>query len=237
MTPVWPQLPLDLSRPPQARFDNYRGGHNAAVLAQLRQLVDGAQAGVAFLLGPTGSGRSHLLVAACDAADRAGHSAIYLPLQELASGEPDILHGLDAFDLVAIDDLDVVAGRRPWEERLFHLFNDIGRAGGQLLVAAQRPVAALELVLPDLRSRLAGALLLPLQLPADDDRAVILAAMAQDRGLTLAPEVVNYLLNHAPRDLPSLAELIDRLDAASLASGRRPGISLVRDLIGQGSLP
>ena len=68
---------------------------------------------------------------------------------------------------MCVDDLHVIAGDEAWEEALFHCFNRIRQANGRLLISSRKRLSALNLGLPDLASRLAWGLRLPL-LPLDD---------------------------------------------------------------------
>ncbi|MFN2310099.1 MAG: DnaA ATPase domain-containing protein, partial [Gammaproteobacteria bacterium] len=151
-----PQLALALRLPATSQFDNYVAGPNPEALAAVRQLAQTAVPGMLFLTGAAGTGKTHLLQAACRAAEAPG---AYVPLKALAGHEPAVLEGLEQYPLVAIDDVQAIAGQTAWEEALFHLYNRLRDAGGRLLSAASLAPEQLALHLPDLRSRLAwGAL-------------------------------------------------------------------------------
>ncbi|RYG69713.1 DnaA regulatory inactivator Hda, partial [bacterium] len=129
------QLPLGVRLSDRARFDSFLVGPNAAAIAAVRSLVAPGASGMLVLSGPVGSGRSHLLQAAAASLN----DSTYLPLAELASLGPDVLEGASRAACVAIDDLQSVAGRLPWEERLFFLWREVEAQGGRLLIASDRP--------------------------------------------------------------------------------------------------
>ncbi len=93
----------------------------------------------AYLQGPAGSGKSHLLQALCAAVP----GSAYFPLAQLLASGPEVLEGADQLAAVALDDLHVVAGDAGWERRLFALYNDCdgawNPAGGCRATARQRP--------------------------------------------------------------------------------------------------
>jgi len=227
------QLPLGLRLPDTARLDNFVPGLNAEALAAVRQCVTGPGATTLFLTGPAGSGKTHLLQAACHAVQVQGAQAAYVPLAERAVLSPALLEGLEDYALVALDDVDAVAGDAAWEETLFHLFNRLREAGGRLLAAARARPAQAGLRLPDLRSRLAWGTLYALQLPDDATRLRILTQRTRDRGLVLSDDVGRFLLHRCPRDLPALLALLDRLDRAALTAQRRLSIPFVREVLGR----
>ncbi len=150
------QLPLAIGLPDSATFDNFEPGPN-------RALVHALSAGsepYLYLWGRAGSGKTHLLQAACRAAGDG--RAAYLPAGELGGLSPQVLEGMEGFPLLCLDDVDALAGRADWERALFDLFNRAREAGSRLLAAGSAAPGALGIALPDLVSRLSlGAGLSP----------------------------------------------------------------------------
>ncbi len=219
------QLPLRIGLRDGATFANFHPGPNAEALFALERRLEP----FLFLWSGPGGGRSHLLQAACHAA--ADEGAAYLPLAELAPMGPEMLEGLESMALIAVDDVQAVAGDTAWEEGLFHLYNRVRDAGGRLIAAADAPPPALGLSLADLASRLAWGPVFQLRALDDEDKAAALQMRAGMRGMQLPDNVAAYLLKHAPRDLPALFELLERLDHASLAQQRKLTIPFVKELI------
>jgi DnaA family protein len=219
------QLPLPVRLRDFAVFDTFEPGPNGAVVAWL---ADPSRPGpAAWLWGPEGCGKSHLLQAACAA--RPG--AAYLPAAELLPAGPDALAGWEERGLVCIDDVDRLLGRRDWELALFGLFNALWERRGCLVVSAAAAPATLTFELPDLASRLAWGGVFHL-LPLDDEaRVAALRRRAAHRGLELPEDVARYLMKRLPRDMRALCDWLDRLDTASLAAGRRLTTPFVREVI------
>lgn len=223
------QLPLALKLDAGATFGSFHPGPNAAALDQVRRAVDGE--GWLFLWGAPGTGRTHLLNAACQAAGGAGRTACLLPLERADAFSPLALEGLAGVDLVALDDVDRVAGHREWEEALFHLLNALRDGGTAVLMSAVRRPHDLALTLPDLRSRLGWGTLVRLDAGDDADRIQALRLRARLRGLELPEEAAGYLLRRVPRDLKTLMHLLDTLDAASLSAKRRLTVPFLREVL------
>ncbi|MDX1635775.1 MAG: DnaA regulatory inactivator Hda [Marinobacter sp.] len=227
-----PQLTLGVRLRDDARFENFHGARNAAPAARLRQWLAAGEPPVLVLCGEQGTGKSHLLQAACFQTEQQGDTAVCVSLAELMQFEPGVLAGLEHHQLVALDDLDRVAGRREWEEAVFHLYNRIQDAGHRLLVALPDLPAQLPLVLGDLVSRLQHGLLLQLGRYQDDDHLRILQARAEQRGLVLGDEVAGYILKRAPRELGALLAILDRLDENSLRAQRGLTVPFVKSVMG-----
>ena len=138
MSPGPSQLPLGVGLRDDATFANYLPGDNASLVAHLMKQLDESGESFLYLWGSEGVGCSHLLQAACHNADARGKRALYLPLDMLGHFPPDILEEPERLDLLAIDDLQLVVGRKRWEEALFHGFNRLRDAGKRLVIAADR---------------------------------------------------------------------------------------------------
>ncbi|MEQ8231848.1 MAG: DnaA regulatory inactivator Hda [Gammaproteobacteria bacterium] len=232
-TPADAQLTLDLFNVTRHSFADYHAGPQQAVLAALEQWSHAAGPAVIYLWGAPASGKSHLLQAAVRAASERGARTMYLPLGELLAAGPAVLDGLDAIDAVALDDLDACAGDAAWEQRLFHLYNALVGVGGRLLWSGARAPAACPLGLRDLASRLAASLVFHLRELDDAAKAAVLAARAHERGLELAPAVLEFILRRERRDMGALVALLEELDAASLRQRRALTVPFVRAVLEQ----
>jgi DnaA-homolog protein len=233
------QLPLPMQLAPEANLDSFIAGPNAEALAACTGWADGEGEPFALVCGFPGTGKTHLLQAACQAALAAGHPAQYLPLR-LAGLTPEVLSGLEGVGRIALDDCDAVAGDAAWEWALFTLYNRLRDSGGGLLASAGQPAAALPFALPDLRSRLGWGPCYRLQPLGEADCERLLCSAAGRRGLRLGPDLVDYLMRRLSRDPGSLLAFLAALDQASLAACRAPSIPLARqvlqDLSGAGRL-
>ncbi|MEW5833528.1 MAG: DnaA regulatory inactivator Hda [Pseudomonadota bacterium] len=229
------QLPLALRWPRRQRFEHFHAGaHNAAALAAIEALAERPGAPWVYLHGPLGSGRSHLLLAAAQAAAEAGRRVQYLPLATLAD-RAAALRGVAGSEWLALDDLEAIAGQREAEHALFDLYNQTRAEGGTLLFAAAAGPADAGIVLPDLRSRLGACTQFALRPLDDEERRAVLRERARARGIHLDDAVLDWLFARYARDLGALLDLLDRLDRASLAARRRITVPFLRGFLREGS--
>ena len=224
------QLPLGMTLGSDLGFDTLVTSRNSEAFAAVHAALQ-SHGQLVYVWGAEGSGRTHLLQALVR--DASGHErrAALLPLRERAAWQSDMLEGLDDFDVVALDDVDAIAHDVDWERAVFNLFNAVRDAGGNLIVSAGQPPGGLDMLLPDLRSRLGSMLVYHWKALDDEGRLEALQKKAAARGMELPTEAAQWLLVRHSRDMRFLADLIDRLDHASLAAQRRLTIPFIRDLL------
>lgn len=221
------QLPLTLRWPRRQRFEHFHAGDNAVAVAAVQTLATQPSAPWLYLSGAMGSGKSHLLLAACQAANEAGRTVQYLPLKALRD-HATAIRGVAGSEFLALDDLDAIAGERDAEHALFDLYNRARAEGTALIFAAQVVPAQLPISLPDLRSRLGACTQFALKPLDDDERREVLKQQAALRGIELDDTVLDWLFARYARDTGALLDLLDRLDHASLAAQRRITVPFLR---------
>jgi DnaA family protein len=224
------QRALALKLPQPGGFDRFVANGNEEPLAALRDWTRGGERYL-YLHGGAGSGKSHLLQAACGALVEQGLTVIYLPLDE-EGPTPAMLEDLEQRDAVIVDALPAIAGNADWERALFDLYNRLLEADRRLLVSARVPPPAIGLRLADLTSRLSAGAAYRLQPLDEDGCATLLSAGAAQRGLRLDQAAIDYILTRCPRDPASLVRLLDDLDRLSLEQQRALNVRSIGDLLG-----
>jgi DnaA family protein len=219
------QLALDFASPPQSTLDNFIAGRNGELLQNLRRLASrDAHERYLYLWGRPGSGRSHLLRGAVAELQREGASAVYVA----CTAGIRLTDGLERMDCVALDDVDRLDDEG--QVAVFDLYNALRESSGALLASAAAPPVQLKLR-EDLVTRLAWGLVYQVHALTDENKARALADHAVTRGFRLAPEVCEFLLTRAQRDLPTLLATLDALDRYSLETKRPVTVPLARELL------
>ena len=203
------QLPLDLPHvPSSAREDFLPAPANLEALRMVEAWPNWPSPTI-LLIGPTGSGKSHL---AAIWARRAGARIAHgdrlagAPLPELGRG-PALL----------IEDACRVGAA---ETQLFHLINLIRENRGTALLTARSAPDHWGLVTPDLLSRLRLAPIYTRGAPDLDLTRAVLFKLFSDRQLSVEPSVIAYLAARIERSLDAARALVDALDREALARGR-----------------
>lgn len=220
------QLILDVLTAPAPSLENFIVGTNGEAL---QWLTDSPRGRAVHLWGPPGVGRSHLLQALAAAPD-----ARYF---DASSGAEELmaLATCDTLDAtrVVVDDVDKLSDDA--QASLFALYNrwrEVSATKHSFFLATSGDHAPMATPLrEDLRTRLGWDLVFRLEPLSDNDRAQALKTRAAERGLSLSPEIIQWLLTHHSRDMRGLTALIDSLDQYSLATHRAITLPLLKDLL------
>ena len=113
---------------------------------------------------------------------------------------------------------------------LFNTYNQIKETGGTLITAGQHAPTQMGLR-DDLATRLAWGLVYQLQPLTDDEKAQALKTHADERGIKLPDEVVDYCLRYLRRDLPTLMAVLDALDVWSLTEKKPVTVPMLKKLL------
>ncbi len=227
------QLPLaGLPLRDSATFESFFAGKNTQVVSVLQAMITGDYPEqFIFLWGEAGAGISHLLQACCHSAAEQQLASMYIDLQHKADYSPQMLEALEHFQLICIDDIDLILDDPQWQQAIFHLYNRLRDSDRQLIVTAHQPPQTLD-ILPDLRSRLSWGLCFQVQSLSDEEKIQALQLRAHNRGFELSGEVAQFILRRVPRDMKQLFIIFDTLDEAAIQAQRKLTIPFVKHVLG-----
>ena len=217
------QLALALDHPVSfARDDFLSGPSNAAALALIESWPDWPSRAVA-LVGPEGSGKSHL------AAIWAGQSGARLVAARAltATNLPVAL----ATGALVVED---AAGGEFDERAFFHLLNLAREHQAFLLVTARTPLAAWPVGIRDLASRLKALPVVAMSSPGDALLRAVLVKLFADRQLAADESLLSYLLTHIERSFAAVRAVAARLDQEALRRKRPLTRALAAEILRAG---
>ena len=213
-------MALDLAPAPDYRAESFAVSEaNAGALALVNRWPRWRD-GHLLVIGPAGSGKTHL---AKMWAQRTGARA--LVARSLSRELAKIGRG----EAVVVEDCH----RGVDEDGLFHLINRAaGDAGVSALITAAAPAPEWPVRLPDLASRLAAAETAALHEPDDALLRQVLEKLFRERQTPLTRGVIEYLLDHMERSVDFARALVPALDNAALARKRPVSRALAREVLG-----
>jgi chromosomal replication initiation ATPase DnaA len=214
------QLAFALPHAESLTRDNFlEGPANAAGLALVDSWPEWPNRTM-LLVGPEGSGKSHLAAIWAEQSGARSTAAHALT----ASSVPAAL----ATGALVIEDLN----SSDFDERaLFHLVNLAREDEAYVLITARAPALTFEIELRDLRSRLRAVPTVAL-LPPDDQlfRALVVKFCA-DRQLAIDESVVGYLATRIERSYAAARQTVELLDTEALRLGRPVTRALAAELL------
>ncbi len=227
------QLALNFEFRANQTFNDFFPGSNQDIIDHMKKCVVGDSEQQIFLWGKSGLGKSHLLQACCHYAHSKNHSSFYFSLSPSALPDPSLLIGLEEFDIVCFDNIDVIAGDAVWEQAFFNFFNQHRSHNNRLLVSAACAPHELDIQLADLKTRLNWGLALKIMPLTDDETIAALSFKAALMGFTISPQAGRFLLTQFGRDLTALWRVLETLDKASLAAKRKLSVPFLKEILTQ----
>ena len=213
------QLAFALPHAESLTRDNFlEGPANAAGLALVDSWPEWPNCTM-LLVGPEGSGKSHLAAIWAEQSGARSTSARALT----AAAVPGAL----ATGALVVEDLKP----SDFDERaLFHLMNLAREDGAYVLITAREPPSAFPFELRDLRSRLRAVPAVSLLAPDDALFRALIVKFCADRQLAVDEAVVGYLASRIERSYAGIRQAVELLDAEALRLGRPVTRALAAEL-------
>ena len=213
------QLALALSHSESfAREDFLEGPSNAAALALIDNWPDWPNR-VMTLVGPHGSGKSHL---AAIWAEETGARFLSMRNADIAR-LPSVL----ATGALVIEDFSEGAFD---DAALFHLLNLAKQEDAYVLLTAHTPPAGWSIALADLASRLRAIPVVTLSAPDDRLLRAVIVKLFADRQLSVDENLIAYLVARMERSFPAARSAVDRLDREAMRQKRPVNRTLAAEL-------
>jgi chromosomal replication initiator protein len=227
--PTRPAPVLDPGLFSRYTFDRFVvGGNNQLADAAGRAVADspGQLYNPLFLYGGVGLGKTHLMHAI-------GHAALQVEpnrrvayvsseqftnelIQAIRRGATDRFRArYREIDLLLVDDIHFLKGKESTQEEFFHTFNALYDAQRQIVVTSDRPPRDMEGLEQRLVSRFEWGLVVDLRPPDYETRMAILRTKAEDEGLALDDEVIDYIAHACSSSVRELEGAVLKLLAVS----------------------
>ena len=221
---------------PNLTFESFIGGKsNDIALSYSKKACDHiARYNPLYICGGVGLGKTHLL------------NAIGLKLQNnnnvmFISAERFMYHFIKSIkknDMVnfkdffrkssvfIIDDIQFISGKESLQEEFFHTFNSLIDKGSQIIISADRAPMKLDRVQDRIKSRLAGGLVVDIDLPDLELKIKIIKKKIQEiqtqfkESINLNNEVINYIAAESKTNIRELIGVLNRVIAFSRVNNK-----------------
>ena len=116
-------------------------------------------------------------------------------------------------DLLLVDDVQFIAGRRQTQEEFFHTFNTLYESKRQIVLTSDRPPREMSQLEDRLQTRFEWGLLVDVQPPELETRIAIVKNKAAQLGLVLSDEIVDYIAKNVTANVRQLEGAVKKIKA------------------------
>ena len=188
-----------------------------------------------FLYGGVGLGKTHLMNAVGNFIREENPTAnVLLMTSETLTNElieaisrrntSDLRAKMRNVDVLMVDDIQFLSRSRTAQEEFFHTFNDLHAKHKQVIISSDRPPSEIPEIEERLRSRFAWGLIVDIQKPDYETRVAILTSTAEEAGLVVPDDVLDYIAQNVKSNIRELEGCLNSLAAHNSIYGG--GISL-----------
>ena len=183
-----------------------------------------------FLYGGVGLGKTHLMHAIGNAViARFPRKRVVYATSEKFTNEfitsiqqgriDDFRNRYRRIDLLLIDDIQFIADKERTQEEFFHTFNAIHEDGKQIVLSSDRPPKQITTLEERLRSRFEWGLIADLTAPDLETRIAILRAKADEQGLPVSAEALEFIARKIVSNIRELEGALNRIMAYANMQG------------------
>ena len=195
-----------------------------------------------FIYGGVGLGKTHLLQAIGNEVSRKipQKKIKYTSSEKFTSGIVNSIknHDVEKFkslyqdiDVLMIDDVQFLSGKEKTQEEFFHVFNGLYEKNKQIILSSDRPPKAISALEERLRSRFEGGMIADISLPDLETRLAILKAKAQEKRVSFADDILEYIAANIQINIRELEGALNRLTAYQKLNNKSPDLEIAKTLL------
>ena len=134
-------------------------------------------------------------------------------------------------DVLILDDVQFLANKGKTQEMFFHIFNHLHQGGRQIVMTSDRPPRELNGLEDRLLSRFKWGLTADVQSPDFETRIAIIQNKAEQDGMDISPQVVEYLAHSVPSNVRELEGVLVSLVAQSFTYQRDIDLEMAKQAL------
>ena len=238
--------PVESNLNPSYTFERFIEG-DCNRLARSASLAIGQQPGATsfnpfMIYGGVGLGKTHLIQAIGNyaLANHNARSVLYISSERFTNEFVQAIQNnrvsefslfYRQIDLLIVDDVQFFGGKEKTQEEFFHIFNTLHQSGKQIILSADRPPRDIPGIEERLLSRFQWGLTADVQPPEFETRIAILQRRAEDDGIQVARDVIEFVAHHVKSNIRELEGALIRLLAQATLHNREIDLPLAREML------
>lgn len=231
---------------PRYRFDNFiKGEGNELARAAAGAISDnpgGTSFNPFFVYGGVGLGKTHLIQAIgnCILENQPEKKVIYLStdsftvefVEAIQSNKINEFSGFyRGMDVLIIDDIQFLIGKEKTQDLFFHIFNTLHQSRKQIILSSDKAPKDLKGLDERLISRFQWGLQADIQPPAFETRIAILKKKTEDYGLSITPDIIEYIAYHITSNIRELEGCLIKLLANASLNSKEVTLDLAKKTV------
>jgi chromosomal replication initiator protein len=228
------------------RFDNFIVGtcnDLAHAASQAAATMPGVKYNPIFIYGGSGLGKTHLVQAiGNEILTKQPASRVLYASAETFGNEfidyvrfkknRDFSRKYRDVDVLIIDDVQFIAGKKSTQEEFFNTFNSLHQTDKQIVLTSDKPPAEIPGLADRLRSRFQMGMAIDVSLPDLETRSAILEAKATALGFNLPIETTEFLADQIRTNIRELEGALNQILAYCEMRSEDPTLELAKGLLG-----
>jgi len=227
-------------------FERFIQGDNNSLAYSAAWAIAQEPAGTGYnpflIYGGVGLGKTHLIQAIGNyaLANKTAQSVLYVSSERFTNEFVQAIqkNRVSEFstvyrniDLLIVDDIQFFGGKEKTQEEFFHIFNVLHQSGKQIVLSSDRPPRDIQGIEERLLSRFQWGLIADVQAPDLETRTAILIRKAEEDGIDMAPEVIEFIAHNVKNNIRELEGSLIRLLAFSDLQKTEVDLPLAKEIL------
>lgn len=134
-------------------------------------------------------------------------------------------------DVLIIDDIQFLTGKEKTQDLFFHIFNTLHQSRKQIILSSDRPPKELKGMDERLISRFKWGLAADIQPPEFEMRIAILKSKAEEFGMNISNEIVEYIASNIISNIRELEGCLIKMLATASLNSKDISLELARKIV------
>ncbi len=196
-----------------------------------------------FVYGGTGLGKTHLIQAIGNEIKNAYKDKIKVKYISSEKFVNDVVWGIKNkrmedtknkyrnVDVLIIDDIQFIGGKKATEEEFFHTFNVLYENNKQIIISSDRPPAAIPTLEERLRSRFEGGMIADITYPDYETRLAIIKTKLQEKKAVLSNEICELIADRIQRNIREIEGVLNKVLFFRDVKNIEPNIKTIEEVV------
>lgn len=198
-----------------------------------------------FIYGPSGLGKTHLLLAISHEMKklRPGLNILYVTGETFTNELIESIYEKKdtpntkfhekyrGVDVLLMDDVQFISGKEATQEEFFHTFDSLQKLGKQIVLTSDRPPKDIQILEDRIRTRFESGLIADISLPDFETRVAIVQRKAELLGLRLPEDVAEFIATKLKTNIRQLEGAVKKLKALKTLANSQPSLSMAQTVI------